>query len=54
MNLILRELDLELEDGVEALTDAAVQARSRDDTGLANDLEILTADQSRRELGRGA
>jgi multidrug efflux system outer membrane protein len=36
---------LELEDGVEALTDAAALARSRYDAGLANYLEILNADQ---------
>ncbi len=41
----LGEARLELEDGVEALTDAAALARSRYDTGLANYLEILTADQ---------
>jgi DNA repair ATPase RecN len=33
------------EDGVEALRDASSLARSRYDTGLANYLEILTADQ---------
>jgi outer membrane protein, multidrug efflux system len=36
---------LELEQGVEALRDATKLARSRYDTGLANYLEILTADQ---------
>jgi multidrug efflux system outer membrane protein len=36
---------LELEDGVEALRDAAALARSRYDAGLANYLEILNADQ---------
>jgi multidrug efflux system outer membrane protein len=36
---------LELDDGVEALTDAAALARSRYDAGLANYLEILNADQ---------
>jgi multidrug efflux system outer membrane protein len=36
---------LELEDGVDALRDAAALARSRYDTGLANYLEILTADR---------
>jgi multidrug efflux system outer membrane protein len=41
----LGEARLELEDGVEALTDAAALARSRYDTGLASYLEILTADQ---------
>jgi multidrug efflux system outer membrane protein len=41
----LGEARLELEDGVEALTDAAALARSRYDTGLANYLEILNADQ---------
>ena len=39
------EARLELEDGVEALTDASALARSRYDTGLANYLEILNADQ---------
>jgi multidrug efflux system outer membrane protein len=41
----LGEARLELEDGVEALTDAAALARSRYDAGLANYLEILNADQ---------
>jgi multidrug efflux system outer membrane protein len=41
----LGEQRLELEDGVEALRDAAALARSRYDAGLANYLEILTADQ---------
>jgi multidrug efflux system outer membrane protein len=41
----LGEQRLELEDGVDALTDAAALARSRYDTGLANYLEILNADQ---------
>jgi outer membrane protein, multidrug efflux system len=41
----LGEQRLELEDAVEALTDAAALARSRYDTGLANYLEILNADQ---------
>ena len=41
----LGEARLELEDGVEALRDAAALARSRYDTGLATYLEILTADQ---------
>jgi multidrug efflux system outer membrane protein len=41
----LGEARLELEDGVEALRDASSLARSRYDTGLANYLEILTADQ---------
>ena len=41
----LGEARLELEDGVDALRDAAALARSRYDTGLANYLEILTADQ---------
>jgi multidrug efflux system outer membrane protein len=41
----LGEQRLELEDGVEALRDASGLARSRYDTGLANYLEILTADQ---------
>jgi multidrug efflux system outer membrane protein len=41
----LGEQRLELEDGVEALTDAAALARSRYDTGLASYLEILNADQ---------
>ncbi len=41
----LGEQRLELEDGVEALSDAAALARSRYDTGLANYLEILNADQ---------
>jgi multidrug efflux system outer membrane protein len=41
----LGEARLELEDGVEALTDASALARSRYDTGLANYLEILNADQ---------
>jgi multidrug efflux system outer membrane protein len=41
----LGEQRLELEDGVEALTDAAALARSRYDAGLANYLEILNADQ---------
>ena len=36
---------LDLEDGVEALRDAAALARSRYDAGLANYLEILNADQ---------
>ena len=39
------EARLELEQGVEALRDAAKLARSRYDTGLANYLEILNADQ---------
>jgi len=41
----LGEARLELEDAVESLTDAAALARSRYDTGLANYLEILNADQ---------
>jgi multidrug efflux system outer membrane protein len=41
----LGEARLELEDGVEALTNAAALSRSRYDAGLANYLEILTADQ---------
>ncbi len=41
----LGEARLELEDGVDALTDAAGLARSRYDTGLASYLEILNADQ---------
>ncbi len=41
----LGEARLELEDGVEALSDAAALARSRYDVGLANYLEILNADQ---------
>jgi multidrug efflux system outer membrane protein len=41
----LGEARLELEDGVDALRDAAALARSRYDTGLANYLEILNADQ---------
>jgi multidrug efflux system outer membrane protein len=41
----LGEARLELEDGVEALTDASALARSRYDAGLANYLEILNADQ---------
>jgi multidrug efflux system outer membrane protein len=41
----LGEARLELEDGVEALRDASALARSRYDTGLANYLEILNADQ---------
>jgi multidrug efflux system outer membrane protein len=41
----LGEARLELEDGVEALTNAAALSRSRYDAGLANYLEILNADQ---------
>ncbi len=41
----LGETRLELEDGVVSLRDAAALARSRYDTGLANYLEILNADQ---------
>jgi multidrug efflux system outer membrane protein len=41
----LGEARLELEDGVEALTNAAALSRSRYDTGLASYLEILNADQ---------
>jgi multidrug efflux system outer membrane protein len=41
----LGEARLELEDGVEALTNAAVLSRSRYDAGLASYLEILNADQ---------
>jgi multidrug efflux system outer membrane protein len=41
----LGEARLELEDGVDALRDAAALARARYDTGLANYLEILSADQ---------
>ena len=41
----LGQARLELEDGVEALRDAAALARSRYDAGLANYLEILNADQ---------
>ncbi len=41
----LGQARLELAHGVEALRDAAKLARSRYDTGLANYLEILTADQ---------
>ena len=48
----LAEVRVELEAGVEALADAAKLARSRYDTGLANYLEILIADQElfRQEL----
>jgi outer membrane protein, multidrug efflux system len=41
----LGETRLALEDGVVVLRDAATLSRSRYDTGLANYLEILTADQ---------
>jgi multidrug efflux system outer membrane protein len=41
----LGEARLELEDAVDALRDAAALARARYDTGLANYLEILSADQ---------
>jgi len=41
----LGEARLELEDGVEALTNAAALSRSRYDAGLASYLEILNADQ---------
>jgi multidrug efflux system outer membrane protein len=41
----LGEQRLELEDGVEALTNAAALSRSRYDAGLASYLEILNADQ---------
>jgi multidrug efflux system outer membrane protein len=41
----LGEARLELEDGVEALQNAATLSRSRYDAGLANYLEILNADQ---------
>jgi len=41
----LGETRLELEDGVESLRDASQLSRSRYDAGLANYLEILTADQ---------
>lgn len=41
----LGQARLELEDGVESLKDASTLARSRYDTGLANYLEILNADQ---------
>jgi multidrug efflux system outer membrane protein len=41
----LAEARLELETGVDALRDASALARARYDTGLANYLEILNADQ---------
>jgi len=41
----LGETRMELEDGVESLRDASQLSRSRYDAGLANYLEILTADQ---------
>jgi outer membrane protein, multidrug efflux system len=41
----LREASVELTKAVEALRDASLLARSRYDTGLANYLEILNADQ---------
>jgi multidrug efflux system outer membrane protein len=41
----LGEARLELEDGVEALQNAARLSRSRYDAGLASYLEILNADQ---------
>jgi multidrug efflux system outer membrane protein len=41
----LGEARLELEDGVDALRNAAALSRSRYDTGLASYLEILNADQ---------
>jgi multidrug efflux system outer membrane protein len=41
----LSETRLELEDGVESLTNAAALSRSRYDAGLASYLEILNADQ---------
>jgi len=50
----LGEARLELEDGVEALTDASALARSRYDTGLANYLEILNADQQLFRPGAAA